>query len=675
MAEVRGLALALGILYAIKLGRVQGRLRDGYQDGAEGLANPGAARRPRTPTPSTLASSSTPSPGKAVSKPTSAAAKRQELASRRAKETKEVEEVGVTAEEMKRILEERRQELEEEVARMKREMRDRPVEASTSGPAAEEEGAEVEGGEKKFAFQDVADQAKVREEAERRRAALEEERLKREDARRRREQEMEEARERLRGVKEDLDSSRHASIPKLALDAEVRVSGGAGGVEVPRAEVSLPNLGLTYEYAGIEGETRLDFALRVAMELAGEGTSGEVAAAAAAAAESEDGGPSPFATAALLDVQAARVFDVIRGAPAEDAGASPLLLDPTLADFADLDDKLGSCADLLLSSSRTKPAFLPLSLDAMLSLDSKLERTLEGSALRFNRLAFFPVFRCLFRSALGDEAASTFLKSAARDVLKTVLSLEAEEGALEFSQLAKIFGGGAAGALGEVLAKVEREASLERKRKRFSALRKLQSRSDGSSPIPERTWALRNVAATLALESTPEAARQAREMLEESVSLKAEYLGSGSHPGLLEDILPLARLASREAGSAGGEGDAEALWGRVGAIVEEVIEVLGDANASAGAEIAVGLASALGDELGRGSELALAWRDEGVSRLDGLSEEEREAIFSRLAGSDAIQELASAFSCDIESRHRKGGAEGRARLGSAALRALECYEL
>ena len=113
MAEVRGLALALGILYAIKLGRVQGRLRDGYQDHAEGLANPGAARRPRTPTPSTLASSSTPSPGKAVSKPTSAAAKRQELASRRAKETKEVEEVGVTAEEMKRILEERRQELEE----------------------------------------------------------------------------------------------------------------------------------------------------------------------------------------------------------------------------------------------------------------------------------------------------------------------------------------------------------------------------------------------------------------------------------------------------------------------------------------------------------------------------------------------------------------------------------
>lgn len=56
-----------------------------------------------------------------------------------------------------------------------------------------------------------------------------------------------------------------------------------------------------------------------------------------------------------------------------------------------------------------------------------------------------------------------------------------------------------------------------------------------ATPVPERTWALRNVASTLALGGPGERAR-ARSLLEKAVTLKEQWLDSDQHPGLLVEL-------------------------------------------------------------------------------------------------------------------------------------------
>lgn len=51
-----------------------------------------------------------------------------------------------------------------------------------------------------------------------------------------------------------------------------------------------------------------------------------------------------------------------------------------------------------------------------------------------------------------------------------------------------------------------------------------------ATPVPERAWALRNVASTLALGGPGERAR-ARSLLEKAVLLKEQWLDNDQHPG------------------------------------------------------------------------------------------------------------------------------------------------
>lgn len=53
-----------------------------------------------------------------------------------------------------------------------------------------------------------------------------------------------------------------------------------------------------------------------------------------------------------------------------------------------------------------------------------------------------------------------------------------------------------------------------------------------ATPVPERAWALRNVASTLALGGPGERAR-ARSLLEKAVTLKEQWLDDKEHPGLV----------------------------------------------------------------------------------------------------------------------------------------------
>ena len=52
-----------------------------------------------------------------------------------------------------------------------------------------------------------------------------------------------------------------------------------------------------------------------------------------------------------------------------------------------------------------------------------------------------------------------------------------------------------------------------------------------ATPVPERAWALRNVASTLALGGPGEKAR-ARTLLEKAVGLKEQWLDDKEHPGM-----------------------------------------------------------------------------------------------------------------------------------------------
>lgn len=53
-----------------------------------------------------------------------------------------------------------------------------------------------------------------------------------------------------------------------------------------------------------------------------------------------------------------------------------------------------------------------------------------------------------------------------------------------------------------------------------------------ATPVPERAWALRNVASTLALGGPGERAR-ARTLLEKAVTLKEQWLDDKEHPGMV----------------------------------------------------------------------------------------------------------------------------------------------
>lgn len=66
---------------------------------------------------------------------------------------------------------------------------------------------------------------------------------------------------------------------------------------------------------------------------------------------------------------------------------------------------------------------------------------------------------------------------------------------------------------------------------------------EATTPIPERVWALRNVAATSAL-GGPAGAARAVQLLQQALQLKEEDLGDSSHPCLLPELEAMADAAA-----------------------------------------------------------------------------------------------------------------------------------
>ncbi|GAB4817100.1 hypothetical protein N2152v2_004146 [Parachlorella kessleri] len=97
---------------------------------------------------------------------------------------------------------------------------------------------------------------------------------------------------------------------------------------------------------------------------------------------------------------------------------------------------------------------------------------------------------------------------------------------------------------------------------------------EASTPIPERVWALRNVAGTLSLGGPSERGR-ARRLLEQAVLLKQQFAGAPDHPAALPELMALLDLL---AGEGQWRGDATG----VAALIMAALRGVADAYAAAG---------------------------------------------------------------------------------------------
>lgn len=80
------------------------------------------------------------------------------------------------------------------------------------------------------------------------------------------------------------------------------------------------------------------------------------------------------------------------------------------------------------------------------------------------------------------------------------------------------------------------ERLLEQERKSARELSDEQAvEKEALIPIPERVWALRNIASTMALGDRSSKVK-ARELFSNAIELQREYLGNQKHPGLLGEL-------------------------------------------------------------------------------------------------------------------------------------------
>lgn len=96
---------------------------------------------------------------------------------------------------------------------------------------------------------------------------------------------------------------------------------------------------------------------------------------------------------------------------------------------------------------------------------------------------------------------------------------------------------------------------------------------EAKTPIPERVWALRNVAGTLAM-GGPTEKGQARRLLEQAVLLKQQFANAPDHPGVLPELCALFDLLqTQKAWENDAKGVASLILKILGTIAESYIEI------------------------------------------------------------------------------------------------------
>jgi hypothetical protein len=640
------------------------------------------------------------------------------LAKKRKKRAKERDELSITREEMAKILEKRQKELEVEIE-MKRkilEKEKKEKKEKEEKDAAETTSTTASEGGRKFSFEDVKDEPNEESEAggsdtdtddgdplAAKQARLDELEKEKREREQREEAEKQEMRQKLQEMKEEIESSRHVSVAKSPLDICGSYSLAAQGkIELV---LEMPSISKSFSFVKDEEQSMSDFAVDVCCDLK-YSLRKEISDGMQSLLHDEENTESSlssFGFDILFLVQCVRLLFEVASVNEEACLGESLFLrfNPScVKDVSNLEGAYERCLGTFMSGEGDKSSFLQQTLELMLSLDAELERGIVGSSttamkmkMKMKRLSFFPIFDRMFHAVEEEEdteaekaKALGFLRSRTRDILRTILSLEGDSGFRDFKRVSALFNRNKP--LHGVFEAVEKRIQLEAKRKSFSTLRKLSSKSAGVSPIPEKSWALRNVAGTLALKtSSPSQISQARKMYEESVRIKQEYFASDTHPGLLEDLLPLAKLFSRQTDQVAEE--SLVYWERICAIVSDIVDVLdgdvgtlsggdstslsGDGGAEYCSEITMGVTVALREALGPSHALTQAWKSKSMAYFDVLGDKQQEQVFARMSEQDVLQQLSVVFSCDIESRRTSSAATTNA--GKAALKALECYEL
>ena len=304
-----------------------------------------------------------------------------------------------------------------------------------------------------------------------------------------------------------------------------------------------------------------------------------------------------------------------------------------------------------------KDAFLRAAFELVLLLDKEAAHLTRTDPTVFPKLSFFAAIALLAENARGDALASERLAVWTRDVFGTIASTEGEAALGHLATFVPFFEASEP-AIFRALLGVIRRRKLEALRRRA---RQMQRTRD-ASPIPERAWALRNVAGTLALGSHGPSPR-AREMYEEALRLKQAYLGSDVHPGLLEDLLPLLKS----------EGSGTVLWEQAGNIVEGVAGCLEDEGyAGLAAEVALGALVDMTKCLDASHPQVKRQERRCRGRLDALSGKERAVAMEAGERGGVLAELAAAFRCEIASRPESTQASD---VRPAVLKAKECLDL
>ena len=170
--------------------------------------------------------------------------------------------------------------------------------------------------------------------------------------------------------------------------------------------------------------------------------------------------------------------------------------------------------------------------------------------------------------------------------------------------------------------------------------------SEALTPLPEKAWALRNVALA---SGNPE---RARAMLRQGLGYLERHLGSDAHPGLLTDMLALAGVCEGRAGEdPAWAAEAAALRRRAAGVVAAAAaaaEAGGD-PARAAALLLGAAAELAGPPGGDDAGLAEA-RLRGEALLASLPGAERDAVARAVAAGGVVRGLAEESEVRLEAR-------------------------
>ncbi|GMH42169.1 hypothetical protein BSKO_10088 [Bryopsis sp. KO-2023] len=166
--------------------------------------------------------------------------------------------------------------------------------------------------------------------------------------------------------------------------------------------------------------------------------------------------------------------------------------------------------------------------------------------------------------------------------------------------------------------------------------------AEDATPVPERVWAMRNVARTLSMGSS---LSQAKSLIEKALRLQVEHLETKDHPGVIPALFDYAQVLSKLPGE---EQQAQSVWEDVLALVDSV----GDRYRKQG-----DLASAvISWECGvKGTEVVLGERNRLVKRMiqkaesleSALDGEEESKVTALRRSGLSFNTIVSAFTPDL----------------------------